>query len=204
LSRENVVGAGRRSVALSAILAVVVGATTLLGGCGKQSATSKASSLIQDGIAAAGQGNSAAAIADYQAAVTANPLSSIAYYDLGVAYGEKDEVVQARTAFQKALLINSEYKAAMYDLAVLDTRTEPATAIQLYRQLITTYPDSPDALFNLGLLLDHLGDKAPGAAYIAKAVALDPSLKSRAPKPAKPATSTTKPSEPTTSTTKAP
>jgi len=176
---------------LTAILVVVVGATTLLGGCGKQSASSKANSLIQDGITAAKAGNSAAAIADYQAATTANPLSSIAYYDLGVAYGEKDEVDSARAAFQKALLINPQYKAAMFDLAVLDTPTEPATAYALYRQLVDMFPDSPNALFNLGLLRDHMGEKAEGAADIAKAVALDPSLASRS-------------TLPTTSTTKAP
>ncbi len=176
---------------LTATLVVIVGAAGMLSGCGKPSASSKANSLIQDGITAAKQGNGAAAIADYQAAVTADPLSAVAYYDLGVAYGEKDEVAASRAAFSKALLINPRYKAALYDLAVLDTPTEPTTAYTLYRQLVNLYPNSPNALFNLGLLLDHMGNKTGGAAAIAKAVALDPSLASRVPKP-------------TTSTTKAP
>jgi len=200
LIRKHLVGAGHHRVTLTATLVVIVGAASLLGGCDKPSAASKASSLIQDGVTAGREGNSAAALADYQAAVTADPLSAIAYYDLGVAYGERDDVDQARTSFQKALLINPRYKSALFDLAVLDTPTEPTTAETLYRQLDDLYPNSPNALFNLGLLLDHLGNKAGGAAAIAKAVALEPSLASRLPKPAKP----TKPASPTTSTTKAP
>jgi len=202
LRRDLVAGSGRRAATLSALMVVVVGVASLLGGCGKESTASKANGLIQSGIAAAKAGDLTTAIADYQGATTANPLSAIAYYDLGVAYGEKGEVVQSRTSFQKALLIQPGYKSALYDLAVLDTPTEPATAVSLYQQLIGIDANSPNALLNLGLLLEHLGQHTAGAADVAKAIVLDPSLRSGVStpttKPTKPTPPTTAPTTPTT------
>jgi tetratricopeptide (TPR) repeat protein len=198
LRRERSVGAGRRGATLCTVL-VVVGLASLLGGCGKQSAASKADGLIQAGVKAAKAGNGAAAISDYQAASTANPLSAIAYYDLGVAYGESANVDQARASFQKALLIEPDYKSAIYDLAVLDTPMEPTTAVALYQQLITLDADSPNALFNLGLMLEHSGQTVEGSADVSKAVALDPTLRTRlSTSIITPTTSTTKPTSSTT------
>jgi Tfp pilus assembly protein PilF len=151
--------------------------------------TTPADGLIQAGITAADHGNAAAAVADYQAALKADPLSNIAYYDLGVIYQQKGEVTGARTSYQKAILIDPTYKSALFNLAILDTPTDPAMALSLYTQLLGLNENDSNVLFNLGLLLRQTGQTAQGNADLAKAIRIDPALASRVPA----TTTTTKP-----------
>lgn len=102
---------------------------------------------------------------------------------------------------------------AIYDLAVLDTPTQPATSVAVYRELVTENPNGAHSLFNLGLLLEKMGDETEGTADVAKAVAIGPNLGSRLARssasttirPAtvsttRPTTATTTPSSSTTTT----
>ncbi len=191
--------AGRTGWSLIA-LAVVTALAIPACGSSKKSAstttTTPADGLIQAGVTAGDHGNTAAAIADYRAALKANPLSNIAYYDLGVIYQQKGDATDARTSYQKAILINPTYKSALFNLAILDTPTEPATAVSLYTQLLGLNANDSNVLFNLGLLLRQTGQTVQGNADLAKAIKINPALASRVP-----ATTTTTPAQ-TTSTTK--
>jgi len=172
-------------------LAVVTGVMVAACGSSKKTGTTTtttpADKLIQSGITAESHGDKASALADYQAALKADPLSNIAYYDLGVIYQQDNDAADARANYQKALLIDPTYKSALFNLAILDTPTDPTTAVSLYDQLLTINPNDTNVLFNLGLLLRNTGQAAQGNADLAKAIRLDPSLASRIP------TTTTKP-----------
>ncbi len=186
---------GRWKSSLGPVILIAVAAVSLAAcGSSKKSAstatttTTPADGLIQAGITAENKGNTAGALADYQKAIKANPLSKIAYYDLGVIYQQENDVADASTNYQKAILIDPTYKSALFNLAILDTKADPTMAVSLYDKLLGLNANDTNVLFNLGLLLRQTGNATQGNAYLAKAIRLDPALASRLP-----ATSTTKP-----------
>ncbi len=182
-----------RNSAVRLSLALLAGALIIVGcSSSKKPATSAADRLVNQGLQAQQQGNSALAIQDYQAAIKANPLDMYAYYDLGVVYQQRNDVANAAAAYQKALLINPNYKSALFNLAVLNTPSSPGTALALYEQLNATDPNDPNVLLNLGLLLRQMGNSAQADSDLAQAVQLNPALASRIPQAA-PAPATTLP-----------
>ena len=172
---------------LLSVVTVALVTTLALAGCGssKKSATTTtttpADKLIQAGIAAETKGDTASALTDYQAALKANPVSNIAYYDLGVIYQQKGNATDARSSYEKALLIDPTYKSALFNLAILDTPTDAPTAVSLYHQLLALNTSDPNVLFNLGLLLRQTGQSVQGNSDLSKAIKLDPSLAARVP-----------------------
>ena len=171
-----------RSSALRFSLALLAGALMIAGcsGSSKQS-TSVADRLVNQGLQAQQQGNSTVAIQDYQAAIQANPLDVYAYYDLGVVYQQRNDLADAASSYQKALLINPSYKSALFNLAVLDTPSSPATALALYEQLNGIDQNDPNVLLNMGLLLRQMGNSAEADKDLSQAVQLKPALASRIP-----------------------
>jgi tetratricopeptide (TPR) repeat protein len=120
-----------------------------------------------------------AAIQDYQKVLKIDPLNQYAYYDAGVVYYSTSQVSAASDAFQKCLLIQPTYFPAIFDLAIIDSTSAPATAVQLYQEAESLKPapkNIADAYFNLGLLYDKLGKHQAGNAQIEDAVRMDPSL----------------------------
>jgi tetratricopeptide (TPR) repeat protein len=169
--------ASLRLVILTLILALVLGA------CGSEKMTPAAATSEAQlrGISAEAQGHTAEALSDYRAALKSDPLSSLAYYDIGVVYQHEGDAIDARTNYQKALVIDLIYQSALYNLAIVDTPTDPATAVSLYDQLLGRNAQDATALFNLGLLLSQTGQSAAGDADVAKAIKQDPVLASRVP-----------------------
>lgn len=155
--------------------------TTACGG-GSPSPSASANSDISKGLSAKAAGNSQEAINDFNAAAAANPTSAIPYYDLGVMYQQVlNNPTQAANEYNKAILADANYKPALYNLAILDTSTNPQAAIGLYSQLLKLNPNDPNVLFNIGLLLHSQGQTALGQSDVTKADYLDPALKSRIP-----------------------
>jgi Flp pilus assembly protein TadD len=168
-----------------ALAAVAVIAVACNSGSGSDS--SSASGLISQGLSAESSGQTQQAVKDFQAAVAKNPTDAIAYYDLGVIYQQNlNESTQAAAEYNKAILANPKYKPALFNLAIINTQSDPQTAVSLYNKLLTINPKDPNVLFNLGLLLISQNSSATtllqGHEYLKQAITIDPSLASRVPK----------------------
>ena len=69
----------------------------------------------------------------------------------------------------------------MFNLAIVDTPSQPQSAENLYNELILQNPKDANATFNLGLLLIAQNQRVPGHAALKRAIALDPALANRVP-----------------------
>jgi tetratricopeptide (TPR) repeat protein len=149
---------------------------------GSPTPKAQAQSLISQGLTAESSGQIGPAVNDFNAAATQNPTSPIAYYDLGVAYQLKlNQPAKAASEYNKALLADPTYKPALYNLAILDSKSDPQNAISLYNKLLKLNPNDPNVNFNLGLLLIAQNQTTLGQAAIQKAIFLQPDLESRLP-----------------------
>jgi tetratricopeptide (TPR) repeat protein len=153
------------------------------GNSGDSSPTASANALVSQGLTAETSGQIQQALQDFNAAVAKNPVSPVAYFDLGTIYQEHlSNSTQAATEYNKALLADPNYAPAMYNLATLEASSDPQGAISLYNQLLKLNPKQPSVLFNLGLLMIQQNDQVlQGHAYLKQAIALQPSLASRVP-----------------------
>jgi len=172
---------GWKAAALSAGIACAITA------CGSGS-----SSLPQASIATTlAAGEAALRQHDYYAAeqlflqvIKRQPTQVAAYYDLGIAYQDQHDYRDALRAYNRAQALDENFVPAIYNRAVLISRTDPQLAIFLYRRVIALQPDSPTAYLNLGLLEATLPPSAHAEAErdLAKAVKLEPSLEARIPR----------------------
>lgn len=131
-------------------------------------------------------GNDTQARADYQAVIAKDVgnklgLAKVAWYDLGVLDQRLGQSTNAEAEYQQAVELDPSYTSALYNLATIETTTDPKGAIQLYQQILSIEPDNPNSEFNLGLLLYDNGQIAQGRADLNKAIAAAPSLASRVP-----------------------
>lgn len=114
--------------------------------------------------------------------VADDPVNYYAYYDLGLIYQETGHDSVATIDYEKALLINPKFQPALYNLASLETASNPSAAISLYEQLQALRPSNGAAVaFNLGLLYLGVGKTSAGVAQLKYAIGLDPALASRVP-----------------------
>lgn len=175
----------RRSCALAGV-GLLAGA---LAGCSSGPAppasqgppATQADQLVKAGLKAQAHGQTAMALTDYEAATVKDPTNTYAYYDSGVIYQQRGDGTDAENAYHRALLANPNYKPALFNLAVLVTPTDPAQAETLYRQLLQINANDPNVNFNLGLLLIAQNQSVEGHVDLAKAIQLNPALRSRVP-----------------------
>jgi tetratricopeptide (TPR) repeat protein len=169
---------GRSALLGAALLALaLVAAACSSGG----TPTSAANSDIAHGLSAESSGHTQQAINNFTAAAKADPTNPIPYYDLGVIYQQHlKDPAKAASAYNKAILAGN-YRPAIYNLAILESSSNPLAAANLYQELLKANPNDPNALFNLGLLLHAQGQTAQGQADISKAVLINPALKNRIP-----------------------
>ena len=69
----------------------------------------------------------------------------------------------------------------MFNLAIIDTFTDPQGAMNLYNELTLKNPKNANAYFNLGLLLIAQNQPIPGHAELKKALSLNPALAKKLP-----------------------
>jgi tetratricopeptide (TPR) repeat protein len=166
VARETVAAAG-----LSVLLLAACGASTPAG-----PTPAAVEALLTSGLHAQASGDFARADADYLSVVKAEPGNSLAWYDLGVIAQQRHQDTNAVGDYDRAISPNARYVPALYNLAILETASDPKLAAQLYERSIAVEPKDADAYLNLGFVERTLGHAAAGDADIAKAVALDPSL----------------------------
>jgi tetratricopeptide (TPR) repeat protein len=171
--------------ARSVLPAALISLGILVAACGNGGSPTPRSSAntdISQGLTAERSGQTQQAIKDFQSAITADPTDAVSYYDLGVIYQlYVKQPSQAAAEYNKALLANSSYRPAIYNLAIIETASNPQGAIALYQQLLTFNPNDSNVLFNLGLLLHAQGQPTQGQADVSKAVLINPALKNRVP-----------------------
>lgn len=140
--------------------------------------------LVGASVALLGKGNPGAAQQLLQEAITKNPHSPVAYYDLGVAYQRQGNVRDAARNYLHAIAVDRDYVPALFNQAEIFARRNTPLAIFYYRRIIHIKPNAPTAYLNLGML--EAKTKAlhvQAVRDLAHAVKLDPSLRSQIPAP---------------------
>ncbi len=176
---------GGSRVLFAATLGAVALVCTACGGSSPSATAGTPAQLLSAGLAAQRSGNYTAAAADYKAVVSAAPTSSdacYAYYDLGVI--NQVDVSPANPAaaesyYRKCLALNPNFSDALYNLAIILTKSDPAQAESDYSQVVALAPTSvasAPAYVNLGFLLIAQGEKAQGIRDIQLAASLNPAF----------------------------
>jgi tetratricopeptide (TPR) repeat protein len=169
----------RRTVG-AAFLAMAGAAS--LSACGGPSATATASQDLAAGIAAQRAGNYGTATTDYSKVLNTEPRNVYALYDLGDVEQFQHQDAAAATHYEQALAVNPKFENALYNLAIIDSKSKPREAKVLYLEVVALYPNDAVARLNLGRVLLTLGEKKAADTQINLAVNLEPSLRSHAPK----------------------
>ena len=161
--------------------ALAVGLSGLcLAACSGQSAAppspAATEALLAAGLHAQASGDLTRADADYLSVGKAQPRNTLAWYNLGVIAQQHSLVAGAVTDYDRAIDANSRYVPALYNLAILETKSDPKLAARLYQRCIEAEPRDADAYLNLGYVERALGNRTAGNDDIAEAVALDPAL----------------------------
>jgi tetratricopeptide (TPR) repeat protein len=129
------------------------------------------------------QGEYPAAEQLFMQVISRDPHQVAGYYDLGLAYQDQHDNRSALVEYAKAQALDGHFVPVIYNRAVLSAAADPQLALFLYRRVISIQPDSPTAYLNLGLLEAQQGRQLHERAEqdLAKAVRLEPALKSRIP-----------------------
>jgi len=174
-------GIGGRMARAAALVATLAMGTLGLASCGSSSPSDTASTDLVAGIAAQKAGAYGIATTDYEKVLKIQPNNVYALYDLGDVEQFLHQDAAAKTHYLMALAVSPKFSNALYNLAILDAKSDPRQAKVLFLQVIALTPNDAAARLNLGKVLLALGEKKAGDAQINLAIKLDPSLKHDAP-----------------------
>ncbi|HDQ72078.1 MAG TPA: tetratricopeptide repeat protein [Chloroflexi bacterium] len=121
--------------------------------------------FIHRGLALAGAGDPAAAVAQYEQALALNPESADAYYYLGRALSALGQEADALAALESAAALEPPVSPRRYLLRaeVYVARQAWESALEAFGQAAVLSPDDPAPHYRMGWLLAHKLD-APEAA----------------------------------------
>ncbi len=167
-----------RALAL-AILASALTACGLFGGSSPSAAPGgeSANDVLQRGLAAHSAGRVEEAIVLYYQALSKDPNSSFAFFNLGEIAHRRGQLVAAESWYRLALENDKTMPQALYNLALVrQVAGAPAESAALLRQLLQAQPNNASAHYNLGIALRALGQTAEATAEFATAQRLDARL----------------------------
>lgn len=171
--------AGSRRI-LKALARVGLVALVVAGlACGGGSEREVANDLVKEALKVHAKGDSAEAAKLYREALVHDATNKFAYYNLGVIDQAAGRSRVAQFQYELALAHDPNFTPALFNLATIVTRSDVDAAIRIYRRIIAIQPRNAGAHLNLGFLLKRRGKTTEGQAEIDRAVALDPSLRSR-------------------------
>lgn len=153
----------------------------LLAACGGSPATVATSQRLADGIAAQRAGDYAVAAADYEKVLKAHPSNVYALYDLGDVDQFLHKGQAAMQRYNQVLAIDPTFENALYNMAILESKTDPEASKALFLEVVSESPRDGVARFDLGKVLLTLGETKQADAQITQAIRLEPSLKSLEP-----------------------
>jgi tetratricopeptide (TPR) repeat protein/2-polyprenyl-3-methyl-5-hydroxy-6-metoxy-1,4-benzoquinol methylase len=131
--------------------------------------------MIDKGNALEEQGRIAEAMAQYDAAVKADPRCARAHLNRGNILLADAQLDEARSAYQLAIACDAQYAAAHFNLGNLDYRAgEFEHALRSYQASVDIKPDFADAFVAMANALDSLGHSAQAVASYERALAINP------------------------------
>jgi Flp pilus assembly protein TadD len=147
----------------------------VLVACGGQSNAQKATTALNQGLAAHNADRLDEAAADYRKVLQYDPQNKYAFFDLGVIYHQQGDTVSAENNYRLCLSIDPNFTSALFNLALIRSKAGSNNeAIDLYRKIITLDPKNAAAHLNLGVILVGLGFVDDGNNEIRTAGQLDP------------------------------
>ncbi len=121
------------------------------------------------------EGKHADAIAEYQAAVKAEPRNPDLWEALGDEYRQTNNLVEAGNSYRKELDLSPGNLIAMYDLGSTEVeRGNPAEGVPLLEAMLKGYNGAPVAEYYLGRGLAAEGKNEAAAGWLKKSAAGDP------------------------------
>lgn len=93
---------------------------------------------------------------------------------LGAACAKLRDADGARAAFEEAIAIDPEYEEAIYNLAVIEKKTNPRRARQLLERAIQLDPNRASAHGLLGLICQRLEESIPAEKHLRRALEINP------------------------------
>lgn len=179
----------RRSRTWGRYMAAPVLAALVFAACGGPAKTEAqvATDELNAGLAAQGSGHNDEAARHYRNVLAHDPRNQYAYYDLGVIDQNASRPQQAEQEYRQALQIDPNMTGALFNLAIILTKSSPDQAVQLYQQVIVLQPKNAAAHLNLGYVYRDQGKPELAKTEFGTAVALDPSMSTRLPPSPSPA-----------------
>ena len=116
--------------------------------------------------------NWGAAAEQLQRCLTLNPNFDNAMTGLARALAKLGRTDEARNWLQKALQINPENYRALYQMGLLDARSNPSAALSSFQRAITIQPNFSPGQRELGMALFQQKDYTAAATHLEKAVSL--------------------------------
>ncbi len=173
------------------IIALLMAATFVLAACGGDDGANgdakQATALLNEGLQAQVQGETAQATEKFNEVIKIDPSNKFANYNLGLIEQDAGNDDDATSNYRLAIVVDKNFTPALYNLAILrNDAGDKQEALDLYTRATKADPKFARAFLNLGLLLNEMGDTAAADAALTTAVQLDPKLASRIPDDAKP------------------
>jgi tetratricopeptide (TPR) repeat protein len=138
--------------------------------------------LNVDGVRYFQQGQSQAAVYQFQQALAANPTNPDAYYNLGAAYhylgkqnGDSALLTQSETLYHQCLDLSPDHVPCHRALAVLLVDTNrPQSAFTLLERWATRSSHLSDPRIELARLHEEFGEPELARRYLGEAIDVDP------------------------------
>lgn len=125
------------------------------------------------GVACHQSGRHAEAAQLIERAIAAHPKPDY-WYNIGHVHLAMRDLSRAEDAFRQAVALAPRHAEALFHLGRLQSRHDPAGAIDCYRRAIEEKPDFVDARVNLALLANAMGDAAEAIGQLEEALTLRP------------------------------
>lgn len=135
-----------------------------------------------DGVNAFRQGQTQAAVQDFQQAIAVNPQDADGYYNLGATYhyagkqsGDRQQLAQAEQLYNRCLDLSPDNVDCHRALAVLLVETGRSDkAFTLLEGWANRNPRDADAKIELARMYEEFGDRITAEKNLTEAVALNP------------------------------
>jgi Tfp pilus assembly protein PilF len=127
------------------------------------------------GIALADQHDAAAALEEFQRAVTLEPDSAVAHYNMGGYLYDLHRYEEAKPELETACRLARNYTQAMLSLAMNRRKLgESAAAARLLAEVLRLEPANAEAQLQMGQVEVELDQEQSGINHLKRAVELDP------------------------------